>query len=273
MVGRHRSAILVGVAVAGLVLSACGSGSGSNSGGSGGSKSAYLVGATEDLSGALAVYGKWAQESLTGYFNYVNAHGGINGHQVTVKILDDASDPSRAATNVRQLTSEKALVVSGSTLSNICAAIEPMTTQAKVAEMCTAVPQNMFKPVHPYVFARLMPAETLADPIIAFVPKIITAPKPRVAIITTTAADAVAFGKRTQQEAEAQGWTVVANKQVVASENANITGPAAAIATAKADVVIGELAGPNNVTFIRQLRSAGSNAPFISETADYGSMV
>jgi ABC-type branched-subunit amino acid transport system substrate-binding protein len=277
----HKAVAVAAVLASALSLTACssdskstnGGGTGASSSGGGSSKGgAYVIGATEDLSGKLAVYGKWAKESLTGYFNYVNAHGGVKGHKVTVKVLDDASDPARATANIRQLISEGALAVSGSTLSNICAAVEPLVSQQKIPEMCTAVPENLILPVHPYVFARLMPAETLATPIVSYISKVTTASKPKVAIITTTAADAVSFGSRVAREATAAGYDVVANKQVDASENANITGPAATIASAKADVVIGELAGPNNVTFIRALRAAGSKAPFISETADYGSM-
>jgi branched-chain amino acid transport system substrate-binding protein len=268
----HKAVTAAGVAALAVSLTACGSSGNSAAGSGGGDKSPYVIGATEDLSGNLAVYGKWAKDSLTGYFNYVNAHGGVNGHQVTVKVLDDASDPARATANIRQLTSEGALAVSGSTLSNICAAVEPLVTQTKVPEMCTAVPENLIQPNHPYVFARLMPAETLATPVVSFIPKVTTASKPKVAIITTTAADAVSFGKRVETEARAKGYDVIDNEKVDASQNANITGPAAKIAAAQADVVIGELAGPNNVTFIRALRSAGSQAPFISETADYGSM-
>ena len=272
----HKAIAALAAVSATVSLAACSSsGSGNNSGGSGSSGSSggdYVVGATEDLSGPLAVYGKWAKESLTGYFNYVNDHGGVNGHHVSVKVLDDGSDPNRATANIRQLISDGALAISGSTLSNICAAIEPLATQKKIPEMCTAVPENLIVPNHPYVFARLMPAETLAQPMVNYIPSVTSAKTPKVAIITTTAADAVSFGQKIESLAKGKGYDVVANKQVDASTNANITGPAATIASAKADVVIGELAGPNNITFLRALRAAGSKAPFISETADFGSM-
>jgi branched-chain amino acid transport system substrate-binding protein len=101
-----------GVAVAAgalLVGLACGTTQGSSSGAAanvpGVTSSEILIGTTTPLSGAASAYATISRGS-TAYFDYVNAHGGVNGRKITYKVYDDAYDPSKSVPLVRQLITQ-----------------------------------------------------------------------------------------------------------------------------------------------------------------------
>jgi branched-chain amino acid transport system substrate-binding protein len=103
------AALLLGVA---LVVVACGSSSSSSSGGSSGSGGATAPGVTatsitfgshQPLTGPAAPgYSEIAPASQA-FFNYVNAHGGVNGRKIHLVYKDDAYNPTNTVNVVHQL--------------------------------------------------------------------------------------------------------------------------------------------------------------------------
>jgi ABC-type branched-subunit amino acid transport system substrate-binding protein len=101
--------------VAALALTACGGGSSGNGGSTGGKNTASAPGVTaktitigshQPLTGVAAPgYSEIAPASKA-YFDYINAHGGINGRKIIYKYLDDAYDPAKTATVVHQLVEQ-----------------------------------------------------------------------------------------------------------------------------------------------------------------------
>ena len=102
-----RTASLVLLAVTALVAAACSSGSTSGSAASGSSapgvtSTTVLFGQTVPKTGPAALYG----ESTTGvqaYFDYVNAHGGVNGRKIKFISLDDQYKPPIALQDTKTL--------------------------------------------------------------------------------------------------------------------------------------------------------------------------
>ena len=102
-----RTASLVLLAVTALVAAACSSGSTSGSAASGSSapgvtSTSILFGQTVPKTGPAALYG----ESTTGvqaYFDYVNAHGGVNGRKIKFISLDDQYKPPIALQDTKTL--------------------------------------------------------------------------------------------------------------------------------------------------------------------------
>jgi branched-chain amino acid transport system substrate-binding protein len=73
------------------------------------------------------------------YFRYVNSRGGVDGRTIEFTYLDDASDPSRAADNVRQLVQQDhvlALFSVVGTSTNL--AVRDFTTAAGVPQVFSA---------------------------------------------------------------------------------------------------------------------------------------
>lgn len=103
VVGRGRGG-LASVAVAGgLVLAACGA-----SGGAANSPKAgapVTIGISLSLSGDFSSDGQNFQQGYDLWAKYQNAHGGLLGHKVVLKILSDASNPTQVVTNYEDLIS------------------------------------------------------------------------------------------------------------------------------------------------------------------------
>ena len=107
--GRRWARGVAAAAGALLVGLACGTTQGSGSGAAanvpGVTSSEILIGTTTPLSGAASAYATISRGS-TAYFDYLNAHGGVNGRKITYKVYDDAYDPSKSVPLVRQLITQ-----------------------------------------------------------------------------------------------------------------------------------------------------------------------
>ena len=55
--------------------------------------SSVLIGGTFPLTGPAQLYGV-IPKAENAYFQYVNAHGGVNGRKIDFKIYDDAYNPA-----------------------------------------------------------------------------------------------------------------------------------------------------------------------------------
>jgi ABC-type branched-subunit amino acid transport system substrate-binding protein len=106
---KRSLALACSVALA-TAVAACGGGGGSSSNNSGGSQNVpgvtdteIIVGSHQPLTGPAAPgYSKIAPATKA-YFDYVNAHGGVNGRKITYKYVDDGYNPSNTQQVVRQL--------------------------------------------------------------------------------------------------------------------------------------------------------------------------
>jgi branched-chain amino acid transport system substrate-binding protein len=61
-----------------------------------------VIGSSYPFSGPAAAYGV-VSEGAQAYFGLVNDRGGVNGRKIRFVVLDDAYQPSRVVTNIRQL--------------------------------------------------------------------------------------------------------------------------------------------------------------------------
>lgn len=75
------------------------------------STSPIVVGALSSISGG-SIFGQ-SNIGAQAYFNYVNAHGGIDGRKITYTALDDAINPATAGQDARQLISKGAVALVG----------------------------------------------------------------------------------------------------------------------------------------------------------------
>jgi branched-chain amino acid transport system substrate-binding protein len=90
-------------AAAAIALAACSSGSSSSSGGT--TKSPILIGTSLSLTGDFSVDGQAFERGYNLWVQNINKSGGLLGHKVTLKVLNDNSDPATVATNYTQLIS------------------------------------------------------------------------------------------------------------------------------------------------------------------------
>ena len=104
--GTRFLALTAVAAAAAMVLAACSSSGSSSSSSSGStSKSPILIGTSLSLTGDFSVDGQAFERGYKLWVQEINKSGGLLGHKVTLKILNDNSDPTTVATNYTQLIS------------------------------------------------------------------------------------------------------------------------------------------------------------------------
>lgn len=145
---RHYRAISGPAAIlaAGLLLVACGGQSGGNGGGSSGGSSAsgpITIGATYEKTGPAPTLGAEGP-GIEAAADYLNAHGGVMGRKVKIVLEDDAGDPSKTITQLRQFAAQGINIVLGAA-DGLCQPEAPIAAQLHLLVMCgstTDLPAN-----------------------------------------------------------------------------------------------------------------------------------
>ena len=90
---------------------------------------AYVIGVSGAMTGPVAPNYAPVVEAMKAYLEHVNGRGGVNGHKVRIVVLDDQAQPSRAATNAKQLLDQnKVAMLLNVSLSSTYA---PMIAESK----------------------------------------------------------------------------------------------------------------------------------------------
>ena len=116
---------------------------------------AYVVGVSAAMTGPVASNYAPVVEAMKAYLEHVNGRGGINGKPVRVVVLDDQAQPSRAASNAKQLLSQdRVLMLINTSLSSTYA---PMVAEAKRANVPlyfagSVCPTQTYPPADPLQF-------------------------------------------------------------------------------------------------------------------------
>jgi ABC-type branched-subunit amino acid transport system substrate-binding protein len=263
--------MLVRVGVASLVtassLVAIGI-SASNPAGASAKKAPFIIGADEDLSGALAAFGGYVKDGFGSTFDAVNKAGGIDGHKIVFKLLDDQFTLSTSISNMKELLAEKPVFVTGSTLTTFCGGNGTYAAKAKVPMTCFAALANQVSPVEPYLFDRNPPEITTAQPLINFIPTVVTA-TPKIGILVSDIPGPDAFAAQVQTLAKAKGWTVTSSVTAPGDGTPPTAAQVAALVATGPNVITMELASSENAAFVEDARTDGFTGPIISQDADY----
>jgi branched-chain amino acid transport system substrate-binding protein len=116
---------------------------------------AYLIGVSAAMTGPVAANYAPVVEAMKAYLDHVNSRGGINGKQIRVVVLDDQAQPSRAATNAKQLLAQdKVVMLLNASLSSTYA---PMIAESKRAGVPlyyagAVCPKETYPPADPLQF-------------------------------------------------------------------------------------------------------------------------
>src|SRR6516165_2197999 len=103
--GTRFLALTAVAAAAAMVLAACSSSTTTGTS-SGASKSPIVIGTSLSLTGDFSVDGQAFQRGYELWVKEINKAGGLLGHPVTLKILNDNSDPGTVTTNYTQLINQ-----------------------------------------------------------------------------------------------------------------------------------------------------------------------
>ncbi len=106
------------------------------------SSTQILIGGTAPLTGEAASAGA-VSKGAQGYFDYVNARGGVFGRKISYKVEDDAYDPPRTVLAARKLVEQDGVFAIFNTLgTNNNLAIRDYLNQRKVPQLFVASGAN-----------------------------------------------------------------------------------------------------------------------------------
>ena len=130
--GTRFLALTAVAATAAMVLAACGSSSSSTPGTS--NKTPIVIGTSLSLTGDFSVDGQAFMRGYNLWVQNINKSGGLLGHKVTLKVLNDNSDPATVTTNYTQLISaDHAAFVFGPFSTLLTASAAPVAARSHYA--------------------------------------------------------------------------------------------------------------------------------------------
>jgi branched-chain amino acid transport system substrate-binding protein len=124
---------------------------------------AYVVGITAALTGPPASTYAPAMEGLRIYIDRVNAAGGANGKPIQLVFLDDSAQPSRAAANMKRLTTQdNAVLLVNASLSSTYAPVVSESKRANTPLLFASgvCPKEVYPPADPLQFCTTAYAST-----------------------------------------------------------------------------------------------------------------
>ena len=252
------------LAIAGLIA-ACGSSS----------KTVASSNGPINVCGDLALSGPYAQIGQTdnwgaqAYFKYIDAHGGIAGHQVKYTVVDNQSQPAQSALIAQKcIRQTKASFIVGPESGADTEAALPIAIANKtiLISLSSGWQSNGYKsseltsygfPGFYDVFAN----DQLASVQNVIVPQHMT----RVALIENACGPVCTANQGTVQQLAAKDHFKLVATQVVPLDATDITPQVLALLNAKPQIILfGLVPGPPSITAIRAIRSQDPNIP-ISE--------
>jgi branched-chain amino acid transport system substrate-binding protein len=229
------------------------------------SNSPYVVGAVTSLSGGLASIGEALSSGSKAYFNYVNAHGGVDGHKIDFVPLDDQSGVTTAAlSDVADLVQQHHAVTSIDwILTNVESAAQAYSGRYDFSMLTQGCDPSVSSPSHKVTFCVGMAENYEDQPEVNFAATLV--PKgstPKVAILDLDSLAQETLGGRVAKDVIEKGWDVVTN-QLVSLTSTDLTAQAQEIVSSGATIVIASLDAAHEQLFDQALRSLGSTVPVI----------
>lgn len=161
---QRTLSIMTAAAAIGLGVAGCGSDSSSAE-----DDEAFDYVAVLSMSGTLATYGSQAKGALEVGIDLVNESGGIDGRQVELTIVDDASDPAQAVANVEAYLADhdKPDAIYGGQASAIALPLAPILTRSEVFNVPNSITPAVADPTKfPHTFQQFVPLKTVTQTLV-----------------------------------------------------------------------------------------------------------
>jgi branched-chain amino acid transport system substrate-binding protein len=244
-------------AAAAVLVAGCASKGGSTSGGpsSAAAGKPLVIGASVSLTGDFSDSGKAVQRGYQLWADTVNAKGGILGHQVQMKIVNDASSPTQVVTNYQNLINKDHVDLTFGPFSTLLTI--PASQVAKrygYAFLAPAGggPKVFAQNLDNFFFVQPAPTTQSGDVFASYVLSLPADQRPKTAAYAELDDPFSApIAENIRQKFEAAGIQTV-YKQVYPSETADLSPVMAAIAAKHPDVIVG---GTQNQDAYAQVKS------------------
>lgn len=235
---RRLTRVVALFAAAATLAVGCSSGGG---GGSGGSKT-LTIGISLSLTGDFSDSGTAEQRGYQLWADFVNAGGGLGGRQISLKIVDDASDPNQAATNYTTLiTKDHVDLVFGPFSTLLTASSSRIAARYGYAflEPAGGGPAVFSQHLHNLFFVQPAPAVQQGDVFASYILSLPASQRPKTAAYPALDDPfSSPIANEVRSRLEAAGIRTVYAK-LYEPETTDYTPIAAAVAAAKPDLVVG----------------------------------
>src|SRR5256712_5165634 len=250
----------------GLLLAACGGSSTTP-----GSAAPITIGVSVSLSGDFSGDGKALVQGYDLWAQDINKNGGLLGHKVTMKYVDDASSTQQVVTNYQTLiTQDKVALVFGPFSSLLTIPASTVTDRFGYAfpEPAGGGPKVFAQGLHSIFFVQPAAVE---DNLVSYTKWLLSLPsgqKPR------TAAYATQDDPFTQPQVDKAkslleaGGVATASYKVYPAETTDFSPLALQVIHANADVVILGTQEPDAVAFVKAFQQQHYNPKSLTETTD-----
>lgn len=264
-----RTGVVATAVVTALALAGCGGSDGADgdSGPAAGTKSPYVIGFNDDLSGPISFAGLTNLAGVETYIDYINKEkGGVNGHPIELKKLDNKADGAAATSNVKALIEQGALAVLGNSASSAWVASGRLASETKVPQMGYGNADKYFDTYDPYMFKNGMlgtqQAELLGQVVETSLLKGKTGLK--VGILASDTASGPLHIAAVTESAKKRDWSVVETQNVKIGAT-DCTAQAAKLTAAKPDVVLSNVTSVGeDIICFKQLTAKGYDGPVVN---------
>jgi ABC-type branched-subunit amino acid transport system substrate-binding protein len=234
----------------------------------------YVIGITTDLTGTFSFIGTPLRDGLSAYVNYANAHGGVNGRQIKVVALDDATIPSNDVANMKQLSDQyHAIAVAGVWGSPAEVAVSPLLDQYKIPMVTYQAPQSEFLGANmspKWVYVTDVPTSGAANPMVSAAAKLLGGSKGPVVFAGTTNTPAgVEFLGNVQTAAKKKGLDIVDTVGVLTTTTDFSTAAQQTLKNNPKVIIIG-MGDTAAVRFDLAVRGLGSKVPIVNYAGGSG---
>lgn len=246
------------------VVAGCGSG---GSGSSGGGSGSYTIYSITDLSGSNAANSGKTAPGVTAYIDMINKSGGVNGKKINLISLDSQTSSDGAVAAFQKAAQADPLTIITGSVSSETVTAAPAALRANIPVLAPGgLPDTWYYPPKPGVFGVSMSAYSCA----VFALKQVQAmakeagiAKPKLAIAALVSAFGDSMIAAMNKLAPQYNMSIVASTRTPIDAS-SFSGPAAQIAAAHADYVVGEEVPAIVPAVMQGLQSAGVKAPFIN---------
>jgi branched-chain amino acid transport system substrate-binding protein len=248
-------------------LAACGSSGSSSSGSSTTSSGKPLtIGISLSLSGDFSDPGHAAQRGYQLWAKTVNAKGGVAGHPVKLKIVDDASSPNQVVTNYQNLiTRDKVDLVFGpfSTLLTGPAASVAHRYGYAFVEPAGGGPAVFQEHLNNVFFVQPAPTLNCGDPFVAYIKSLPAAQRPKTAAYPSLDDPfSSPIADRMRAAFEGMGIKTV-YKTIYPSETADLTPVVEKYVAKKPDMVVAGTQSEDAYSQVKAMVQAGFSPKFL----------
>lgn len=219
------------------------------------------------LTGASSELGQGFDYGARLAFSEINAHGGVNGHELKLVEADDQSTPNGAITAVQRLTlgTQIALLWNGSSSSPTVAVVPRMRGGPTPYYVGFASDPRVLDPFSRFIFSgAALPVATVASNVVGFISSHLKAHT--IAILSCDQANCKASIPLLKSGLDAKGIKIVED-ETFHSGDTDFTGQISGIKAANPDVVQIWGLPADGGRIVSQIRRAGITAPIVGDTA------